>query len=160
MNVKDIAMAHELAEQMHYEMFGSDPQYELDKLSEVDRDILLSKMAQAMHDGPLGADDHWFSASTKQGGWCVDMARAALEVAETILVPASAIAEARREERRQIIRAFEADRRIKLSQAKRCGEGDGGQLMLLHEDASIARHAINFIRALPDPQDTKETTDG
>lgn len=41
-------------------------------------DLSVSKMAKAMHDGPLMADDHWFSASTAAGGWCVDMARAAL----------------------------------------------------------------------------------
>lgn len=41
-------------------------------------DMHISKMAKAMHDGPLGADDHWFSAANEQGAWCVDMARAAL----------------------------------------------------------------------------------
>ncbi|WP_120636067.1 hypothetical protein [Ruegeria sp. EL01] len=41
-------------------------------------DIALRKMAAAMHDGPLMADDHWFSASTPAGAWCLDMARAAL----------------------------------------------------------------------------------
>lgn len=41
-------------------------------------DLNVSQMAKAMHDGPLMADDHWFSAATEQGGWCVDMARAAL----------------------------------------------------------------------------------
>lgn len=41
-------------------------------------DIALSKMAEAIHDGPLGADDHWFSAATKQGAWCLDVVRAAL----------------------------------------------------------------------------------
>lgn len=29
MKIKDIAVAHELAEQMHFQMFGSDPGYEL-----------------------------------------------------------------------------------------------------------------------------------
>ena len=42
-------------------------------------DINISKMAKAMHDGPLGAGDHWFSASTEAGGWCVEMARTALK---------------------------------------------------------------------------------
>ncbi|MEP4960316.1 MAG: hypothetical protein ABJU19_13585 [Roseobacter sp.] len=41
-------------------------------------DLNVSQMAKAMQDGPLMADDHWFSAATEQGGWCVDMARAAL----------------------------------------------------------------------------------
>lgn len=41
-------------------------------------DVSLSKMAEAMHDGPLGADDHWFSASTNAGGWCLDCVRTAL----------------------------------------------------------------------------------
>lgn len=37
-----------------------------------------AKMAEAVHDGPLGADDHWFSAARPQGAWCVDVVRAAL----------------------------------------------------------------------------------
>ena len=41
-------------------------------------DVALSKMAAAMHDGPLMADDHAFSAATPAGSWCLDMARAAL----------------------------------------------------------------------------------
>lgn len=41
-------------------------------------DVALSKMAEAVHDGPLGADEYWFSAATPQGGWCVDVVRAAL----------------------------------------------------------------------------------
>lgn len=41
-------------------------------------DIAISKMAQAIHDGPLGADDEWFSASSPQGAWCIDAVRAAL----------------------------------------------------------------------------------
>jgi hypothetical protein len=41
-------------------------------------DVAISRMAEAIHDGPLGAEGHWFSAATKQGGWCVDVARAAL----------------------------------------------------------------------------------
>lgn len=41
-------------------------------------DLNISKMAKAMHDGPLGADEHWFSAATEQGRWCIDMVRAAL----------------------------------------------------------------------------------
>jgi hypothetical protein len=41
-------------------------------------DITISKMAQAIHDGPLGADDEWFSAARPQGSWCVDAVRAAL----------------------------------------------------------------------------------
>lgn len=41
-------------------------------------DIALSRMAQGMHDGPLGANDHWFSAARPQGAWCLDMARAGL----------------------------------------------------------------------------------
>lgn len=41
-------------------------------------DITISKMAQAIHDGPLGADDEWFSAARPQGAWCVDAVRAAL----------------------------------------------------------------------------------
>jgi len=41
-------------------------------------DIQIARMAAAVHDGPLGADDHWFSAATKQGAWCVDVVRAAL----------------------------------------------------------------------------------
>lgn len=41
-------------------------------------DVALSKMAGAVHDGPLGADDYWFSAATPQGGWCVDVVRASL----------------------------------------------------------------------------------
>jgi hypothetical protein len=44
----------------------------------LDDDIALSKMAQAMHDGPLGADDHWFSDARPQGAWCLDCVRAAL----------------------------------------------------------------------------------
>lgn len=44
----------------------------------LDDDISLSKMAEAVHDGPLGADDHRFSAATKQGAWCLDVVRAAL----------------------------------------------------------------------------------
>ena len=45
-------------------------------------DIALSKMGEAMHNGPLGADDEWFSASTKAGGWCLDCIRAALAETE------------------------------------------------------------------------------
>lgn len=41
-------------------------------------DVAISRMAEAIHDGPLGANGHWFSAATKKGGWCVDVARAAL----------------------------------------------------------------------------------
>jgi hypothetical protein len=41
-------------------------------------DIALSRMSKAMHDGPLGADEHWFSAATEAGGWCLDCVRAAL----------------------------------------------------------------------------------
>lgn len=41
-------------------------------------DIAISHMAQALHDGPLGADDYWFSASRPQGGWCVDAVRVVL----------------------------------------------------------------------------------
>ena len=41
-------------------------------------DITLSQMAEAMHDGPLLADDYAFSAATKAGGWCLDCVRAAL----------------------------------------------------------------------------------
>lgn len=41
-------------------------------------DIQIARMAEAIHNGPLGADDHWFSAATKQGAWCVDVVRAAL----------------------------------------------------------------------------------
>lgn len=41
-------------------------------------DTLISRMAEAIHDGPLGADDQWFSAATPQGAWCVDVVRAAL----------------------------------------------------------------------------------
>lgn len=41
-------------------------------------DITISKMAQAIHDGPLGADDEWFSAARPQGAWCVDAVRASL----------------------------------------------------------------------------------
>lgn len=40
---------------------------------------LIIRMARAMHDGPLGADDHVFDATTAQGNWCMDMARAALD---------------------------------------------------------------------------------
>lgn len=45
-------------------------------------DIALCRMAQAMHDGPLGADDNWFSASTNAGAFCLDMARAGLRAIE------------------------------------------------------------------------------
>ena len=41
-------------------------------------DIAISHMAQALHDGPLGADDHWFSAARPQGAWCVDAVRVVL----------------------------------------------------------------------------------
>ena len=41
-------------------------------------DITISHMAQALHDGPLGADDHWFSAARPQGAWCVDAVRVVL----------------------------------------------------------------------------------
>lgn len=41
-------------------------------------DIAISHMAQALHDGPLGADDHWFSAARQQGAWCVDAVRVVL----------------------------------------------------------------------------------
>lgn len=41
-------------------------------------DILISKMAGAVHDGPLGADEYQFTAATSQGAWCVDVVRAAL----------------------------------------------------------------------------------
>ena len=41
-------------------------------------DIAISRMAEAIHDGPLGADDHWFSAAPPQGAWCVEVARAGL----------------------------------------------------------------------------------
>ena len=41
-------------------------------------DIQIARMAEAIHDGPLGADVYWFSAATKQGAWCVDMVRTAL----------------------------------------------------------------------------------
>jgi hypothetical protein len=41
-------------------------------------DVNLAKMAEAMHDGPLGADDHWFSAAREAGAFCVDMAREGL----------------------------------------------------------------------------------
>ena len=43
-----------------------------------DDDIALSRMAKAMHDGPLLADEHEYRADTKAGSWCLDMARAAL----------------------------------------------------------------------------------
>jgi len=41
-------------------------------------DVAISRMAEAIHDGPLGAEGHWFSAATEQGGWCVDVVRAGL----------------------------------------------------------------------------------
>jgi hypothetical protein len=43
----------------------------------------IEKAARAMHDGPLGADDHDFDApeNAKQRAWCIDMAKAALETA-------------------------------------------------------------------------------
>ena len=41
-------------------------------------DIAISHMAQALHDGPLGADDYWFSAARPQGAWCVDAVRVVL----------------------------------------------------------------------------------
>lgn len=41
-------------------------------------DIAISRMAEAIHDGPLGADDYWFSAARPQGAWCVEVARAGL----------------------------------------------------------------------------------
>lgn len=41
-------------------------------------DIAISRMAEAIHDGPLGADDFEFSAARPQGAWCVDVVRAAL----------------------------------------------------------------------------------
>lgn len=41
-------------------------------------DIALSKMAEAMHDGPLGADEYAYSAANKQGAWCLDCVREAL----------------------------------------------------------------------------------
>lgn len=44
----------------------------------LDDDVTLSKMAEAIHDGPFGADDKWFSASTRAGGRCLGYVRAAL----------------------------------------------------------------------------------
>lgn len=41
-------------------------------------DIQIARMAGAVHDGPLGADDYWFSAATERGAWCVDAVRVAL----------------------------------------------------------------------------------
>lgn len=41
-------------------------------------DVAISRMAKAVHDGPLGADDHWFSAARPKGAWCVDVVRSAL----------------------------------------------------------------------------------
>lgn len=41
-------------------------------------DVNLARMAEAMHDGPLGADDYQFSIVTKSGEFCVDCIRAAL----------------------------------------------------------------------------------
>ena len=41
-------------------------------------DIQIARMAGAVHDGPLGADDYWFSAATESGAWCVDAVRVAL----------------------------------------------------------------------------------
>lgn len=41
-------------------------------------DISLSRMSKAMHDGPLGADEYEYRASTKAGGWCLECVRAAL----------------------------------------------------------------------------------
>lgn len=41
-------------------------------------DIALSRMAKAMHDGPLGADEYEYRADTKQGEWCLEMVRAGL----------------------------------------------------------------------------------
>ena len=45
-------------------------------------DTAICKMAEAVHNGPLGADDHWFSAARPQGAWCVDVVRAALSALE------------------------------------------------------------------------------
>lgn len=44
----------------------------------------IETAARAMHDGPLGADDHDFDApeNASQRQWCLDMARAALESAQ------------------------------------------------------------------------------
>ena len=44
----------------------------------INDDFAISKMAEAIHDGPLGADDHLFSAARPQGAWCVEVVRAAL----------------------------------------------------------------------------------
>lgn len=41
-------------------------------------DIAIACMAEGIHDGPLMADDHEFSAARPQGSWCVDAVRAAL----------------------------------------------------------------------------------
>lgn len=46
-------------------------------------DIAISRMAEAMHDGPLGADEYWFSAGRKAGAWCIEMARAGLNALVT-----------------------------------------------------------------------------
>lgn len=47
-------------------------------------DADLEKAAKAMHDGPLGADDHDFDApeNAEQRAWCIEMARAALDATQ------------------------------------------------------------------------------
>lgn len=42
-------------------------------------DFILSAMAKALHDGPMGADDYTYSAATEQGKWCLDAVRAPLK---------------------------------------------------------------------------------
>ena len=46
-------------------------------------DILLSRMAKAMHDGPLQAGDYEYRADTKAGGWCLDCIREGLKAIAT-----------------------------------------------------------------------------
>lgn len=41
-------------------------------------DIALSRMARAIHDGPLLADEYEYRADTKAGGWCLDCVRVGL----------------------------------------------------------------------------------
>lgn len=41
-------------------------------------DVALSRMAEAMHDGPLMANDFEFSVEKPTGAWCLDMVRAGL----------------------------------------------------------------------------------
>ncbi|NNW55470.1 MULTISPECIES: hypothetical protein [unclassified Roseobacter] len=93
-------------------------------------DDLIIRMARAMHDGPLGADDHVFDATTAQGRWCMDMAQAALDAIDLSELtptpeqvdgsPAPDLSPAPDHPRLDYFRGFEAAREAAVQVVEQC----------------------------------------